>query len=85
MFYFSKFNGFVFFLDSTMFLITSNGVTNNPRSFSVHQNQHIPPVTFGSIDPHQSLSEFIDCAIIYYYAVAHKYVVMVCDIYLMII
>lgn len=35
----------------------------------------------GSIDPLRSVNELLDCCIMYYYAVAHKYIVMVSYIY----
>lgn len=36
-------------------------------------------VTTGNMDTHQSISEILDSCVIYYYAVAHKYITMVND------
>lgn len=35
------------------------------------------PIKPGNIDAYDSLINLLDCAILYYYAVAHKYVIMV--------
>lgn len=32
----------------------------------------------GNVDDEYSINKLLDCCILYYYAVAHKYVVMVC-------
>lgn len=34
----------------------------------------------GAIDTYSSLNEMLDCAIFYYYSVAHKYIVMIADL-----
>lgn len=36
-----------------------------------------PPIKPGNIDAYESLTNLLDCCILYYYAVAHKYVIMV--------
>lgn len=65
-----------------MFLISGNETTSVPFSLFALQNgnaNQLVDVTIspGSVDSNQSLCELMDCAIIYYYAIAHKYVVMV--------
>lgn len=35
------------------------------------------PIKPGNIDAYESLTNLLDCCILYYYAVAHKYVIMV--------
>lgn len=37
-------------------------------------------VANGSVDSHQSISELLDSCVLYYYAVAHKYITMVSNI-----
>lgn len=37
-----------------------------------------PPVKSGEVTAHDSLKSLLDCCILYYYAVAHKYIIMVC-------
>lgn len=37
-----------------------------------------PPVKPGEVTAHESLKGLLDCCILYYYAVAHKYIIMVC-------
>lgn len=37
-------------------------------------------VSAGAIDTYTSLNEMLDCAIFYYYSVAHKYIVMIADL-----
>lgn len=36
-----------------------------------------PPVKPDEISPQESLKSLLDCCILYYYAVAHKYIIMV--------
>lgn len=35
------------------------------------------PIKPGDINAHDSLKNLLDCCILYYYAVAHKYIIMV--------
>lgn len=41
-----------------------------------------PLVKPGEITAHVSLTSLLDCCILYYYAVAHKYIIMVCIRYI---
>lgn len=67
-----------------MFLISGNA--NTPFSLVSRmagqslQDQQPVPIPSGTIDVIKSLNELLDCAIIYYYAIAHKYVVMIADL-----
>lgn len=36
-----------------------------------------PPIKAGEVTSHDSLKSLLDCCILYYYAVAHKYIIMV--------
>lgn len=36
-----------------------------------------PPVKPGELNANESLKSLLDCCILYYYAVAHKYIIMV--------
>ncbi|KXJ75047.1 hypothetical protein RP20_CCG012419 [Aedes albopictus] len=38
------------------------------------------PIKAGNMDERQSICELLDCAVIFYYSVAHKYVVMIADL-----
>ncbi|XP_062548443.1 E3 ubiquitin-protein ligase RNF123 [Armigeres subalbatus] len=38
------------------------------------------PINAGHMDEAQSICELLDCAVIFYYSVAHKYVVMIADL-----
>lgn len=50
----------------------SNGSTSNFTKMAD------PPVKSGEVTAHDSLKSLLDCCILYYYAVAHKYIIMVC-------
>ncbi|XP_065083539.1 E3 ubiquitin-protein ligase RNF123 isoform X2 [Ochlerotatus camptorhynchus] len=38
------------------------------------------PINSGNMDEQQSICELLDCAVIFYYSVAHKYVIMIADL-----
>ena len=74
-------NEFILFVDSAMFLISGNAAFSlmgrNNAARSTHQTNYTP-IEQGNLDSRKALSELLDCCIMYYYSVAHKYVVMVC-------
>lgn len=70
-----------------MFLITGSASSSNEFMFVDQSNNSSnlrqPVLSFdtttatGNIDAHQSISEILDSCVLYYYAVAHKYITMV--------
>uniref|UniRef100_A0A8D8BCF2 E3 ubiquitin-protein ligase RNF123 n=1 Tax=Culex pipiens TaxID=7175 RepID=A0A8D8BCF2_CULPI len=38
------------------------------------------PICYGNVDARMSICELLDCCVIFYYSVAHKYVVMIADL-----
>ncbi|KAJ6636383.1 E3 ubiquitin-protein ligase, partial [Pseudolycoriella hygida] len=72
---------------SAMFLITGSSSNSNEymivdqsNSNSLRPGQTIETVSTGKIDDHQSISEILDSCVLYYYAVAHKYITMIADL-----
>lgn len=56
----------------------SNGANVSNGSSSNFQRVADAPVKPGEVTTHDSLKSLLDCCILYYYAVAHKYIIMVC-------
>ncbi|XP_037034222.1 E3 ubiquitin-protein ligase RNF123 isoform X3 [Bradysia coprophila] len=73
---------------SAMFLITGSSSSNEfmfvdqPNSSNIRQPVQATEtsITAGTLDAHQSISEILDSCVIYYYAVAHKYITMIADL-----
>jgi Kip1 ubiquitination-promoting complex protein 1 len=64
---------------STMFLVANNGF-QVVRPSNSNSRQNDVPVTSGNLENYKSISEIIDCAIIFYQNIAYKYVVMIADL-----
>lgn len=64
---------------STDLLTNLNGGLNGVANGSSSNFTKIAeaPVKPGEISAHDSLKSLLDCCILYYYAVAHKYIIMV--------
>lgn len=54
-----------------------NGIHSECRSSNFDEQFEIQP---GSVEEYHSLTNILDCCILYYYAVAHKYIIMVADL-----
>lgn len=77
--------------DSAMFLFTGNSRSSltslRSNGFSVLGNGGSAnlskivdaPTTPGNVNAYDSLTNLLDCCILYYYAVAHKYIIMVSE------
>lgn len=66
---------------STMFLVSNNGTgTYSLVRNMLNDSNNDTPVASGNIDNHKSISEIIDCSIMFYHSVAYKYVVMIADL-----
>lgn len=59
----------------------SDGANVSNGSSSNFQKLGDAPVKPGELTAHDSLKSLLDCCILYYYAVAHKYIIMVCIYY----
>lgn len=59
--------------------LRTNGfnVLGNGGSSNLTSNVTDPPSTPGNVNAYESLNHLLDCCILYYYAVAHKYLIMV--------
>lgn len=69
-----------------MFLLTGSSRTSlaslRTNGFNIlgnggSSNVTDPPSTPGNVNAYESLNHLLDCCILYYYAVAHKYLIMV--------
>lgn len=72
-----------------MFLITGSSrptvIRTESRPVNISMNLNVPRnenlssviVKSGNVDTYSSLTNLLDCCILYYYAVAHKYIIMV--------
>lgn len=52
-------------------------VSNGSSSHNPFTKAADPLVKPGEVTAHDSLTSLLDCCILYYYAVAHKYIIMV--------
>ncbi|EAA15114.4 AGAP009295-PA, partial [Anopheles gambiae str. PEST] len=76
-------SAFNVFLDSAMFLVS--GGPSTAYSLVSRAANSIPGISTGAIgcgqlDPYRAVCELLDCCVIFYNAVAHKYVVMIADL-----
>lgn len=55
----------------------NGGINVGNGSSSTFTSVADPPVKPGEVNAHDSLKSLLDCCILYYYAVAHKYIIMV--------
>lgn len=63
-----------------MFLISGNSSTAYSmldRNSTIRTDEKFTKIPGGCVDEQKSLCQLLDCSVLYYYAVAHKYVVMV--------
>lgn len=63
-----------------MFLISGNSSTAYSildRNSTIRTDEKVTKIPVGCVDDQKSLCQLLDCSVLYYYAVAHKYVVMV--------
>lgn len=66
---------------STMFLVSNSGTgTYSLMRTLPNETNNDVPVGPGNIENHRSVCEIIDCCIMFYHAVAYKYVVMIADL-----
>lgn len=62
-----------------MFLISGNSSTAYSMldRTTIRNDEKFTKIPGGCVDEQKSLCQLLDCSVLYYYAVAHKYVVMV--------
>lgn len=64
--------------------VIPNSESNTSSTMEISTGGHqraASPVSAGNADSYLCLNELLDCCIMYYYAVAHKYIVMVISIF----
>lgn len=70
--------GEIWFKSHVRACLLQNYLYNNSNGVSERQPLAAAiSITPGKLDPSQSISELLDSCILYYYAVAHKYIIMV--------
>lgn len=57
--------------------LAMNGTFSSGANGSSHSRSIDIPIKMGNVAAYDSLINLLDCCILYYYAVAHKYIIMV--------
>ncbi|XP_055546728.1 E3 ubiquitin-protein ligase RNF123 [Wyeomyia smithii] len=74
---------------NSTYSIVSRAATNVTSEFQGDSSQTVnqpgtnvsaPPIGYVNLDNRMSICDLLDCAVIFYYSVAHKYVVMIADL-----